>query len=461
MGPRLSILAGVNPAPDTHGLDRFTPWLAHPLDVAAPLEGECEADVAVVGAGFTGLSSALALRREGFEVVVLEARSAGFGASGRNAGHLTPTIGKDLPTLARLYGRERVKGLTQLSETAIRHVESLIDKHAIDCEYEPVGNVVAAVHPRQHRNLDRAAEAAQACGVPGELLERDELERRGLPRAITRGFLEPHGGILHPGRYVRGLRRAVLDSGARLHEGTPVTRIEDGPRVIVHTRAGRVRARFAVIATNAYTPDLGRLRSAALRVHVQLFRTAPLSDAQRAAVGWVGREGIYTAHEILESYRLTADQRIVGGAKAARYGYGGRRLPDVDPSVSSLLERIFRQRFPELADVAIERHWGGPIFLGLDFLPRVGRGGRHRNLLHAVGYAGHGISLASYAGEMIADLLLERDGPGAALWSRRSVPLPPEPLRWLTHRALTGLLAGMDARVDRAAAALAGAAADR
>ena len=434
-----------------HPLETVSPWLTGAPESRPPLEGERETDVTIIGAGFTGLSSALALRREGLRVVVLEAETAGFGASGRNAGHLTPTIGKDLPTLTRLYGRERVRGLVHLVETAIAHVESLITTHAIDCEYEPVGTVVAAVHPRQHAQLERAAAAARAHGVPGELLEADEMERRGLPRAFTRGYFEPHGGILDPGRYVHGLRAAALRAGADIYERSCVTAIEASAPAVVHTASGRVRCHSVVVATNAYTPSLGRLRSAGLRLNVQLFRTDPLTDRQLAAVDWRGREGIYTAHEMLESYRLTADNRIVGGAKTVRYGFGGAALPDTDASVEARLEETFRQRFPELGDVRIAQHWGGPIFLGLDFLPTVGRGGKHGNILHAVGYAGHGIALASYAGEMIADLLRGRDGPGSALWSRWRVPTPPEPLRWLAFHALTRVLAGMDRSSDRGA----------
>ncbi len=420
------------------------------VDEHAPaLAGDIETDVVIIGGGFTGLSTALELRQEGLQVVLLEANIAGFGASGRNAGHLTPTIGKDLPTLTRLFGRRRVRGLVQLADTAIRYVEERIAALGIECEYEPVGNVVAAVHPRQHANLDRAAKAAAAFGIPGEILEPEAMRRRGLPRAFTRGYLEPHGGILHPGRYVRGLRRAALDAGAVLYEGTPVQRIDDTAPAVVHTPRGRVRARHVVIATNAYTPALGVLRSVVVPMTVQLFRTEPLTDAQREAVDWHGREGIYTAHEMLESYRLTQDGRIVGGAKRVRYGFNGRPIPDCDPGLAALLEAAFRARFPELPDVRIEQHWGGPIAFGLDFLPAVGRAGTHRNRLHSVGYAGHGIALASYAGRMVADLLLERDGPGAALWSRRQIALPPEPLRWLVVRALTGLFGAIDERVDR------------
>jgi gamma-glutamylputrescine oxidase len=158
---------------------------------------------------------------------------------------------------------------------------------------------------------------------------------------------------------------------------------------------------------------------------------------------------------MLESYRLTTDNRIVGGAKAVRYGYGGRPLAD-DPATFAFLEGAFRDRFPELRDVAIAHRWGGPIAFALDFLPVVGRLGRHGNIYYGAGYAGHGLALASYAGTMIADLVLGRDGPGRALTSRRVIPLPPEPLRWFVVKGLTGVFGAIDRRVDRVAAARAG-----
>jgi len=440
-------------APGSASSKAPSPWLAEaPSAQPCPaVEGDVEADVAVVGAGFTGLSTALALRREGLSVAVLEAETAGFGGSGRNAGHLTPTIGKDLPTLTRMYGRERVRRLVALQETAIAHTERLIERYSIDCGYEPVGNVIGAVHPRQHANLDRAARAGAEHGVPGELLEPADMERRGLPRAFTRGYFEPHGGILDPGRYVRGLREAALDAGARLFERSPVRTIDEKRRIIVRCDTGTVRANQLVIGTNAYTPQLGRLRASGMRIQVQLFRTAPLTDRHMEAVGWKGREGVYTAHEILESYRLTTDNRIVGGSKVIRTGYGRNVLADVDARVTARLERMFRERFPELADLEITDHWGGPIYMSLDFLPVVGRDRRRPDILHAVAYAGHGVAMASYAGEMMADLILERDGPGSALWAHRSLPVPPEPLRSGAFHLLTRFFTALDRRADRSA----------
>ncbi len=434
------------------GFEDLSPWLRDWAPQEASLAGTVDTDVVVIGAGFTGLSAALELRSQSLDVVVLEAERSGFGASGRNAGHLTPTIGKDLVTLMRMHGRERVSALVGFSETAVSHVEETIARYKIACDYEPVGNVIAAVHPRQHAKLDRVAKAASDFGIAGELLDKTAMERRGLPPAFTRGYFEAHGGILDPGKYLLGLRRAAHEAGARLFEGSRVGLIDDqGSRVIVKTEGGRVRARVAVIATNAYTPELKRLRSAGVRLHVQLFRTQRLADEHFRDVGWRGREGIYSAHEALESYRLTRDNRIVGGSKFVRVAYGNAFLSDVDHDCARMLEKTFYDRFPELRTLPIERHWGGVIFSSLDFLPAVGRSGRGGNLVYAVAFNGHGIAHASYAGRMIGDLLAERDGPGRALWGRRSWPTPPEPIRWLIVRGLLAAFARMDRRVDRVA----------
>jgi gamma-glutamylputrescine oxidase len=426
-------------------------WLAPPPEPGPALEGERDADVVVVGAGYTGLWTAIALRERGARVVVLERDYAGFGASGRNAGHLTPTIGKDLPTLLRLYGSGRGGALVRFAQTAAEHVEEAISKRALGCDYVPAGNVLAGIHPGQRPGLEKAAEAARQLGGAMRVLEPAELSERGLPAFVSCGYLDERGGVLHPGKYVRALRDVAIDAGAVLHESTPVDAIAQGPEVRVETPRGAVSAPLCVIATNAYTPRLGLLRSTVAPLHVSLFATEPLSREQRERVGWPGGEGIYTAHEVLESYRLTADGRIVGGSRHVRWSYGGRALVDRDPQVFGALEGMFRDRFPELSDVAVERCWSGPIAMTLDFLPAIGRTGRHDNILFGIGYNGHGVAQASYAGTLLAKLANGEDPGHPELLGRRRVPMPPEPLRSLWARGILAGLRVLDRRTDKRA----------
>ena len=423
-------------------------WTTTPDDVRPALEGDRTADVCVVGAGFTGLSTALALRRAGTDVVLLERDFAGFGASGRNAGHLTPTIGKDVPTLLLMYGEKRTAELLEFAEHAVQHVEALVGEHAIDCDYWPTGNVMAAVSPAQEKRLRKAAATAARVGAQVEYLERADMRRRGLPTAFVAGAWEKRGGTLDPGKLVRGLRRVVLDAGVMLHEGTAVVEIVEGAKPRVRTARGSVTADTVILATNAYTVDLGHLRSTLVLLHDTLFESAPLGEGELARVGWPGREGIYTAHESLESYRLTARGTIVGGSKAVRYPYGGRPTGDSSPATIDANVRAFRERFPEIASVPVAHTWGGWIDMTINFLPVVGTTGAHGNVHYAAGFNGHGVAQACAMGPILADRVLGRPNPLAARFAPFAIPLPPEPLRWMIVRGLLGVVVAIDRRVD-------------
>ncbi len=426
----------------------ISPWIAPPADLQPPLEGEVAADVAVVGGGYTGLSTALALRRAGVDVVVLERDFAGFGSSGRNAGHLTPTIGKDLPTLLMLFGPARTARLVELAEASVASVEATIREHGIDCDYQPCGNVMAAVHPKQESRLRKAADVAAQVGAHLHFLDRAEMRRRQLPPAFLAGAWEERGGTLDPGKYAAGLRRAALEASVRLHEQTPVQEIVEGPRPRARTPSGSVTADAVVLATNAYTVELGRLRTTIYPLHDTLFESAPLDAEQRAVLGWPGREGIYTAHESLESYRLTARGTIVGGSKGVRYPYASKLAGGSTQWTIAENARAFRERFPTLASVPIAHTWGGWIAMTLNFLPALGATGRHGNIHYALGYNGHGVAAATFMGPILADVLLRRPNPNVEKLARFAVPLPPEPVRWLLVRGMLGVINAIDRRVD-------------
>jgi gamma-glutamylputrescine oxidase len=427
----------------------ISPWVRAPEDRRAPLADDLHADVVIVGGGYTGLSTALALRSQGADVAILEQDFAGSGASGRNAGHLTPTIGKDIPTLLRLFGRERAARLVRFADAAVDTTEEVIRKHGIDCGYDPSGNVLAGVHAKHEDRLRRAAEAARTLGARVRFLSTGEMRERGLPPAFGCGVLEERGGTLDPGRYVMGLRRAALDAGVRLFESSPLRELGDAPRVVARTDRGSVTADFAVLATNAYTPALGWKRRLVVPVRVSLFETRPLDDVRLAALGWRGREGIYTSHESLESYRLTDRGTLVGGAKVVRYAWGSRLAPGYDPAAFRAIETAFRERFPSLAEVEVAHFWGGWIALTLDFLPALGVGGAHRNVLYGLGYAGHGVAQATQMGAMLAERIQGREHEGEAALRRRVLSWPPEPLRWLAGSLLNATLTAIDRRTDR------------
>ena len=426
-------------------------YLESSPDLEPPLAGEARADVAIVGGGLTGLSTALALKRSGADVVVLEREFCGFGASGRNAGHLTPTIGKDLPTLLMLYGPERTSAIVRFADHCVHRTEELIAEHGIDCDYAPTGNVMAVVHPKQEKRLRRAAEVAGKVGANVRFVEPEEMRARGLPPAFLSGALEGAGGTLDPGKLVLGLRRAALAAGVRIHEGTRVTRIEGGAMPVVRTTQAAVRAERVVMASNAWTREIGAPGAKLVPLYVTLFETQALDDAELAAIGgWPHREGVYTAHEVLESYRLTTRRTIIGGSKAPRYYWGARPGAHGGPNAhcQEVIVRGFRDRFPALAKLPIARFWGGWIAMTLNFLPLIGAHSSDGRHWHALGYNGHGVAQATAVGDILADSISGRDNEWARVFPKPPPTLPPEPFLWLTARGLLALFGAIDRVTD-------------
>ncbi|MBX9665411.1 FAD-binding oxidoreductase [Novosphingobium sp.] len=426
-----------------------SPWIAGGVVRQPALAGAVTADVVIVGGGFTGLSTALCLREAGVDVAIVERDHCGFGASGRNAGHLTPTIGKDFPTLVKYVGKDRAVEYARFADRAVHYTEAMITRLGVDCEYRPTGNIITGLHPRHRKPLADSAELAASLGVGVAFLDEAEVRRRNLPSHVRFGVIEQSGGHLHPGKYVLALRQAALDAGVRIFEDSAVTAIEDtASPIVVRTAAGHVTAEKLVVATNAYTPaTLGQMKSKVFPVRVTLFRTAPLTPAQWDRIGWQGREALYTAHEAMENYRPQADGRISGGSKWVQYGFGSTLTTGHLPKVFAQWRKLFALRFPELPDVGIESFWGGWIGLTLDFLPLHGSNARG-TVFHGLGYNGHGIAQATYAGPMLADQVLGRSNAEVELFQRRLFPLPPEPLRWLVIKGITATLDRVDNRVD-------------
>ena len=416
------------------------------------LVADLRADVAIVGGGYTGLSTALALHEAGVEAVILERDFCGYGASGRNAGHLTPTICKDLPTAYLLFGQDVASQLARFADHCVEHAEALMRRHGIDCDYHPGGNIMAVVHPSQESRLRKATARARALGAKLRFIEPGEMRERGLPRAFLSGALEEAGGTLHPGKLVLGLRRAALERGIRIFEGTSVERIEHGSPARIVTAGGTVTAGKVLLASNAYSGEIARPGHRIVPVYISMFESAPLSTEQRAAIGgWHGREGIYTAHESMESYRLTARGSIIGGSKDVQYFYdcaphnhGG----DADARKASVIG-AFRARFPALADLPIEHAWAGWCGMTLNFLPIVGRSPEHPDYYYGIGYNGHGIAQATAMGPLLADLMLGRRNPWHEVICRKPAWLPPKPLRYLVVKSLLSIVNGVDRHIDR------------
>ena len=429
----------------------ISPYVQPPSDTAPPLAATIHADVAIIGGGYTGLTTALALQERGYAPVILERNFCGYGASGRNAGHLTPTICKDLPTAMLLFGKEKAAHFARFADHCVATAEQLMSAYGIACDYHASGNIMSVVHPAQEQRLRKATAAARALGAKMHVVEPGEMRERGLPRAFLCGAMEETGGTLHPGKYVAGLRRAALQRGIRIFEGSAVRRINPGRTIELATDGGTVRADKLVLAANAYTPEIGPPGDRITPLYISMFESAPLTDAQIDAIGpWRGREGIYTAHESMESYRLTAQRTIIGGSKDVRYFYDAsphRHGGDADARKMSVIG-AFRDRFPALGEVPIAHAWAGWCGFTLNFMPMVGRAADNPAFIYGIGFNGHGIAQASAMGGLLADLVDGKRNPWHDVICRRPPLIPGKPLRYLCVRALLALFNGIDRRID-------------
>ena len=429
--------------------EEWSPWVARPEPLFEPLEGEQKADIAIIGGGYTGLTCALALRESGVDVALLEKDYCGAGASGRNAGHLTPTAGKDFPSLVQYFGVKKAVAYARFAERAVLHTQSMIEKYNIECDYKPTGNVIAGLHDSHYEGLEKMYALSSKLGINNQFLDEKEVRRRKLPPFVKFGVLEAHGGLMNPGKYLQGLRRAAEEAGVRIYEQTAVKNYKKhGAKMRIETDNGTLLSDKVIVATNAYTPvTLGKKKARVFPLRVTLFQTPILTDAQRAALEWPGEEGIYTGHEALENYRLTADGRLSGGSKFVQYAYGSQLAAGHRPDVFDDWKAVFAQRFSHVPDLEIETFWGGWIGMTLDFIQHLQTEYDGR-LTYGIGFNGHGIAQGTMFGPLLADIALEQQNADIDLFTRRSIPLPPEPLRWMVIKGMTSFYDRRDKKVD-------------
>ena len=424
-------------------------WASKPPTDITLLNGDTRADVVIIGAGYTGLNTALALRANGADVVVLEKDFAGAGASGRNEGHLSAYIGKDLPTLLMLYGKKRGAKIVQFADEAVRFTENVIKQYNIQCDYVPGGNIIVGMYPGQTGRLRRAVNQVQYLGARVRYLSPEDLRDRNVPSQWrTGGLLLELGGILDPFAYTLGLRRAALDAGVRLYEQSAMEKLEDGKPLRAYTANGIVTADHAVLATNSYTPQIGWKTRSVVPIMCSHFETGYINP-ERLQNWWPGREGLFTAHNMIEAYRLTARGTLVGGVKAVTYNYGSKLGDPNNPRHFEEISHAMRARFPELGDISFESFWSGWVAFTMDLLPLIGKTGKHKSVHYSIGYNGHGVALATLMGTMVAEHILGREHPFDKVLERFTPDWPPEPFRVLVAGGAMKVFGALDGNEDR------------
>jgi glycine/D-amino acid oxidase-like deaminating enzyme len=373
-------------------------------------------DVAIIGGGYTGLSAARTLARLGANVTVLEQRTLGWGASGRNGGFVLPGYKPEMEELDRRLGSERAARMFQLSLEAMRFLEQLITEEAIACDFAHSGAVTLAAKPGHMRGLEESSRfMRERLGYKTELLGPSELRREIDSTRYHGGLVDPGGCALQPAKYVRGLAIAAERAGARLMEETEVTKVRRvNGGFEVGTNRGALRAQEVLAATNGYTPSaLSALRRRVIPIGSYQIATSPLDPGLARRLVPRGRVFSDTKN-LLYYFRLSPDGRMVFGGRASFTPAGTKHS-------AAILAAGMREVFPELAGATIEYAWSGKVAYPLDHLPHAGRlGGVH----YAMGYCGHGVALATYLGNRMGEVLAGKgDIPDLGTSHFRAIPL--------------------------------------
>ncbi len=415
-----------------------------------PLTAATQADLVVVGGGFTGLWTALLAkqRNPSTDVLLLESHEIGWAASGRNGGFAAASLTHGIGN-----GRDRFPGevpeLERLGAANLAAIAATIEEFGIDCDLRRSGELSVATAEHQLEWLAEEVAAARELGRDAELLDataaRAELNS---PTYLGAAWDRSSTMMLDPARLAWGLKRACLRSGVRIAEGTPVAGIaRDGGGVRLRTgeQGGGVAVRAARVAlgTNVFPSLLRRLRAYVVPVYDYVLVTEPLSARQLAEVGWANRQGVGDVSNQFHYYRRTADDRILWGGYDAIYHFGSSLAPrhDQRPATFELLARQFFETFPQLAGLRFTHAWGGAIDTCTRFFAFQGTalGGR---VAYSLGYTGLGVAATRFGAEVMLDLLDGSDSPALRLEAvrRRPLPFPPEPVRYagiqLTRRAL-------------------------
>jgi glycine/D-amino acid oxidase-like deaminating enzyme len=394
---------------------------ALPLATSGPLPESV--DIAIIGAGFTGLSAARTLAKRGANVAVLEAETIGWGASSRNGGMVLTGLKLGVNKLISMYGRERTQRMYAASLVTIDCVEQIIREENIACDFSRCGHLEVACKQKHFDDYARQAEVIKReFNHSLRIVQRNELPREIGSSIYYGGMVDEVSAGLNPARYVAGLGQAALRAGAKVYENTRVARIERESRNgtqgwKITTSRGNLWARDIFVATSGYTSQTTpALQKKIIPIGSFIITTEVLSDALARELSPRNRM-IYDSKNYLYYYRLTPDRRMLFGGRAAFF-------PETESTIrdsAEILRRGMIDVYPQLRDTKIEFVWGGTLDFAFDIMPHAGQ---LDGIYYALGYAGHGVAMATWQGQKIAELIAgdKPDNPFVG------IPFPGAPL---------------------------------
>ena len=434
-------------------------WMDTANDDLTPrpaLDGSTTADVAILGAGFTGLWTAQALleRDPSLRIVILEKEIAGFGASGRNGGWCYPGFPVTLGMLRDRFGPDAARAVTAAMHGAVDDVARVCETEGIDCGFTMSGLIRLARGSAQLPGLAATVATARGLGLDHHYVELSpaEVAERVRVTGVTGGLFMPHGAVIHPANLARGLARVVERRGAVIHEHTPVTAVVSGAAPRFVTPHGDLSAHTLVLAGEAWLTQLPQLRRAMIPVYSLIVLTEPISDDRWAEIGWENRELLASSRWSVDYLQRTADGRVLFGGRGAPYRFGSRLEPEMDRHgpTHAALRRMVTEWFPALAGVRFTHAWGGPLGMPRDWMPTM-RYDAAQGLAGAWGYTGQGVATANLSGRVLADLITGRITGLTALptVNHHGKAWEPEPLRWAGIRYVQEGFGALDRRMEQ------------
>jgi glycine/D-amino acid oxidase-like deaminating enzyme len=435
----------------------YSYWLedaGEPLTPRPGLARSADVDVAILGAGFSGLWTAYYLlhHEPALRVAVVDKQIAGFGASGRNGGWCSPNFPLSAGALEKRFGAEAARNLLLAMRDSVDEVGRVCGEEQIDARFHKGGVLTLARGQHQLPGIRSTFAAHERLGLADryQLLSGEETAERIRVTNVHGGLYTRDGASLHPARLVRGLARAVEARGGVIYEQTPVTEFKPGSLI---TPGGELRAQRAIVlAGEAYVTRFPCLHRALLPVYSLIALTEPLTAEQWSQIGWQGGESVSSTRHTVVYLTKTSDGRVLFGSRGAPYAFGSKisDQQDTHDATVKMIQRSLVEWFPALAGIGFTHAWGGPVAMPRDWMPAV-RFDPNTRIGSIMGYTGQGVSTSNLAGRLLAGLISGRQTglERLPLAQRRSPNWEMEPLRWLVVRYMQGAFL----RIDEAAEA--------